>query len=92
MLIENPNSHRLPIATHLQLGLGLGLLEDGLHLGGLHNVALDLELTGHEETLGIGLARNEAHEIGIGEGQGNCVAGFVSLDSQAGEMQRRTYR
>jgi len=32
----------------LQLGLGLRLLEDGLHLGRLHDVALNLELARHE--------------------------------------------
>lgn len=32
----------------LELGLGLGLLEDGVELGGLHDVALDLELARHE--------------------------------------------
>lgn len=32
----------------LQLGLGLRLLQDGVELGGLHDIALDLELARHE--------------------------------------------
>ena len=36
------------LPNSLQLGLGLSLLEDGLHLGCLHHVALDLELARHE--------------------------------------------
>lgn len=31
-----------PFRKPLQLSLGLSLLQDGLHLGGLHDVALDL--------------------------------------------------
>lgn len=53
----------------LQLGLGLGLLEDGLHLGSLHDVALDLELAGHEEALGLGLAGDELAKVLVGERQ-----------------------
>lgn len=33
---------------HLQLGLGLRFLEDGVQLGRLHDVALDLKLARHE--------------------------------------------
>lgn len=33
---------RFRISQPLQFGLGLSLLQDGLHLGGLHDVALDL--------------------------------------------------
>lgn len=42
--------HYPPIPTfiYLQLGLGLRLLEDGVQLGGLHDIALDLELARHE--------------------------------------------
>lgn len=53
----------------LQLGLGLGLLQDGLHLGSLHDVALDLELAGHEETLGLSLAGDELAKVLVGERQ-----------------------
>lgn len=55
----------------LQLGLALGLLEDGLHLGGLHDVALDLELATHEQTLSVGLAGDEGLEVLVGEGEGD---------------------
>lgn len=54
----------------LQLGcraLALGLLENGVELCGLHHVTLDLELAGHEELLGIGLAVDELLELGVGE-------------------------
>ena len=54
---------------NLQLRLVLGLLEDGLHLGRLHHVALDLELAGHEQALGIGLAGDEVGKVLLGEGE-----------------------
>lgn len=53
----------------LQLGLALGLLEDGLHLGRLHDVTLDLELATHEQTLSVGLAGDELLEVLVGEGE-----------------------
>jgi hypothetical protein len=66
---------RLPIPlvsdAHSQLGLALGLLHDGLHLGRLHDVALELELSGHEELLGVGLAGDELGKVGVGEGEGD---------------------
>ena len=55
----------------LELGLGLRLLEDGVELGGLHDVALDLELARHEEALGVGLAGDEVAEVGVREGEGD---------------------
>lgn len=45
----------------------MGLLEDRLHLGRLHDVTLDLELAAHEKTLGIGLAGDEGSEVCVGE-------------------------
>src|SRR6187551_461054 len=78
-----------PLPDHLQLGLGLRLLEDGLHLGGLHNVALDLELTRHEETLRVGLARDEALEVGIREGQGHF---FLSVSARQAPNSKLTRR
>jgi hypothetical protein len=66
------------VSSRSQLGLGLGLLQDGLHLGSLHDVALDLELAGHEQALGVGLAADEAGEVGIGQGEGDCV--FFEID------------
>ena len=55
----------------LQLGLGLGLLHDRLHLGRLHNVTLDLELSTHEQTLGVSLSGDEFREVIVGEGESN---------------------
>jgi hypothetical protein len=63
----------ISISSRSQLGLGLGLLQDGLHLGGLHDVALDLELAGHEQALGVGLAADETGEVGIGQGEGDYM-------------------
>lgn len=60
------------MANDLQLGLGLSLLEDGLHLVGLHDIALDLELAGHEEALSVGLAGGELTKVLVGEGEGDC--------------------
>ena len=59
---------------YLKLSLALGLLEDRLHLGSLHDVALDLELAAHEQTLGVGLAFHQALEVGVGEVQGDYFA------------------
>ena len=56
---------------YLKLSLALGLLKDRLHLGSLHDVALDLELAAHEQTLGVGLAGNQALEVAVGEVQGD---------------------
>lgn len=55
----------------LQLGLRLGLLQDRLHLGRLHDVPPDLQLASHEESLGVGLARDEVGEVFIGEEEGD---------------------
>lgn len=69
-----------PVASPLlQLGLALGLLEDGLHLGGLHDIALDLELARHEEALSVGLAGDEAGEVGVGQREGDCGRGRQNL-------------
>lgn len=64
---------------YLQLGLGLGLLEDRLHLGGLHDIALDLELARHEELLGVGLAGDERGKVGVGQGQRDGGLGGQAL-------------
>ena len=57
---------------YLQLGLALSLLEDRLHLGRLHDVALDLELAAHEQTLSVGLASHKGGEVCVREGEGDC--------------------
>lgn len=63
----------------LELGLVLGLLQDGLHLHGLHHVAADLELAAHEEALGVLLAGDEVTEVFLGELERNYRT--ISLDS-----------
>lgn len=65
-------AQQLSCSSGLELGLGLGLLEDGVELGGLHDVALDLELARHEEALGVGLAGDEVAKVGLREGEGDC--------------------
>lgn len=57
---------------HLELGL-LGL-EHTVEFGGEHDVALDLELAGHESLLAVNLAVGEVDEGVIGE-----VDGDISL-------------
>lgn len=49
--------------SNLQLGTTLGLLQDGLHLSRLHDVALNLQLATHEETLGVGLSGDQLSEV-----------------------------
>lgn len=67
-----PKHQIISLCAHrLQLSLGLGLLQDRLELGGLHDVALDLELAGHEETLSVGLALGESLEVIVGQGEGD---------------------
>lgn len=43
--------------VNLQLGLFADHAQNWLELERLHNVALDLELAGHEESLRVGLAK-----------------------------------
>jgi hypothetical protein len=59
--------------TRLQLGLGLGLLENRLELGSLHDIALDLHTAAHEHLLSVCLAGNELAEVSVGEDEGDCV-------------------
>lgn len=68
------------VSKYLQLGLALSLLEDRLHLGSLHNVALDLELTAHEQALGVSLAGHEGGEVCVGESEGDCTTVNISID------------
>lgn len=69
----SPKHQIISLCAHrLQLSLGLGLLQDRLKLGGLHDIALDLELARHEEALGVGLALRESLEIIVGQGEGDC--------------------
>lgn len=72
------------VSKYLQLGLALSLLEDRLHLGRLHDVALDLELAAHEQTLGVGLAGHEGGEVCVGEGEGDCTTTrYISIEREA---------
>lgn len=53
-------------SIYLQLGLGhlrLRLLEDGIELGRLHDVALDLELATHEQLLRVCASRDELAKV-----------------------------
>lgn len=59
------------VLLSLQFGLGLRLLQNGFHLGRLHDVALDLELPRHEKPLRVGLARDQLAEILVRERKGN---------------------
>lgn len=69
------------VSKYLQLGLALSLLEDRLHLGRLHDVALDLELAAHEQTLSVGLASHEGGEVCVREGEGDCsTITHISID------------
>ena len=58
----NTTAHATATDTISCLELGLGDLEDRVELGREHNVALDLELAGHEGLLRIDLAVREADE------------------------------
>lgn len=55
------------LAYNLKLSLTLRLLKHRLHLRSLHNIALNLKLSTHEQTLSVGLSRDEGGEVGIGE-------------------------
>lgn len=68
---QTPPDHDTVVFAGLKLGLVLGLLEDRVKLGGLHHVALDLQLSGHEHALSVGLAGDEVTEVGIGQGERN---------------------
>lgn len=65
--ISHPTDPPRIFPGFLQVGLGFGLFEDGLQLGGFHNVALDLELPAHEEALSVALALDEVAKVLFGE-------------------------
>ena len=74
----------------LQFGLGLRLLQNGFHLGRLHDVALDLELPRHEKPLRVGLARDQLAEILVRERKGDYCRQMrtVSLFSTSSAQHR----
>jgi hypothetical protein len=87
---------RRPKSTlQLQLGLVLSLLKHRIKLGRLHNVALDLELTAHEETLSVSLASDELAKVLLGENECNwrhiCQSCMFRMRWSASES-RRTIR
>lgn len=61
------------VSIHLQLGLCLRLLQDRLHLGCLHHVALNLQLTAHEQSLRVRFAADQLSKVVIRKGQRNCA-------------------
>jgi len=73
--------------THLKLGL-LGL-EDVVKLGGKHDVALDLELAGHEGLLAVDLAVGEVDEGVIGEVDGNISLALGLALVSLGVLRRK---
>jgi hypothetical protein len=92
-----PKSH-IKNTPRLQLGLGLGLLQHRVKLGRLHDVALDLELAAHEETLSIGLASDELAKVLLGEDEGDIrlfagasrnLSGLLEIDMPAGLIATR---
>lgn len=87
---DHPEEHSCTLKKgiySLQLGLALGLLEDGLHLGRLHDVTLDLELAAHEQTLGVGLASHELLEVLVGEGESDYPSKISSASGLFGNMR-----
>jgi len=91
-------SRRQKSTLQLQLGLVLSLLKHRVKLGRLHNVALNLELAAHEETLGVGLASDELAKVLLGEdecdirlctGASSDLAGFLEVDMPAGLFTAR---
>lgn len=73
--------------NNLQLSLGLSLLEDRLHLGGLHDVALDLELARHEEALGVGLAGAQVGKVLVGQDESDVGLVAEALGDLAGVLE-----
>lgn len=74
------------------LELGLLALENTVKLGSEHDVALDLELAGHESLLAVHLAVGEVDEGVIGKVDGDvglalCLA-FVGLGVLLGVQKR----
>jgi hypothetical protein len=88
----HPSSPRIISSIHppstSELGLGLRLLQDGLHLGRLHDFALDLQLPTHEEPLGVRLAGHQLAEVGVGQREGDCVEDGV-LSASTGRKKRK---
>lgn len=58
---------------NLQLRLCLSLLEDRVELSSLHDIALDLELSAHEQSLRISLASDKAGEVFVGKSESDCI-------------------
>ncbi|AOW04801.1 uncharacterized protein YALI1_E01865g [Yarrowia lipolytica] len=66
----------------MRLEVVLSVLEDTLNGGSLHDVALNLELAGHEESLGVSLTLNELLEVVVRESELDVsitLGGLVAL-------------
>lgn len=85
--ITNSVAFHLNGRANLQLSLGLGLLEDRLELGGLHDVTLDLELARHEEALSVGLAAGEGDEVIVRQAEGDGGLLAETLGDLAGVLE-----
>lgn len=62
---------------YLQLRSRLCLLENRLHLSGLHNIALDLQLSAHKQFLGIRLSADQRAKVLVAKDKGD--GGLLAL-------------
>ena len=67
--MRNQSRQDWAFRSHSDLGL---ILEEGLELLGEHDVALELELPGHEGLLRVQLSGHEAHHVRVLQRQRNA--------------------
>jgi len=72
----------------LQFGLCLRLLQHSLHLGRLHHISLNLELTTHEKLLRIRLARHKFRKVVVGKHERSWLQD-VSICGYRADVRRR---
>lgn len=72
---------KTPKYRNLKLCLILHLLKDSFHLGSLHNITLDLQLSAHKQLLRIRLSLDKLSKIGITERESDCR--FLAIRSSA---------
>lgn len=70
--VHLPSYSKASASGNLELGLILHLLEDGLHLSRLHNIALDLQLPTHKQLLRIRFSLDQLSKIGIAQRHCDC--------------------